>query len=229
MTENMIAPSILSADFANLEHALHLVEDSSDADYRADWIHVDVMDNHFVPNLTIGLPVVKALLPHAKAPIDCHLMIENPDKWAVQYAEAGAHNVTFHCEATENPVDVARKIRAAGAKAGLAIKPKTPVEDYLDILTEFDTVLILSVEPGFGGQEFMDEVIPKIRTLKQWIAEHKSNIMVEIDGGINKDTIGKAAQAGVDCFIAGSAIYNTPDPAAAIYSLRHIVDNNRAS
>ena len=169
----------------------------------ADWLHVDVMDNHFVPNLTLGLPVVEALLKVTDIPMDCHLMIDNPDRWAPPYAEAGAYNVTFHAEATDNPVGVARDIRAAGAKAGLSVKPGTPLEPYLEILREFDTLLIMSVEPGFGGQKFIPEVLAKVGTARRLVDAGELTIVVEIDGGINEDTIEEAAEAGVDCFVAG--------------------------
>ncbi len=186
----------------------------------ADWLHVDVMDNHFVPNLTIGLPVVEALLKRTDIPMDCHLMIDNPDRWAPPYAEAGAYNVTFHAEATDNPVGVARDIRAAGAKAGLSVKPGTPIEPYLEILREFDTMLIMSVEPGFGGQKFIPEVLAKVGIVRRLVDSGELTIVVEIDGGINEDTIEEAAEAGVDCFVAGSAVYSAEDPAAAVESLR---------
>ena len=174
----LIAPSILAADFARLA-------DEAGAVQGADWLHVDVMDNHFVPNLTIGLPVVEAMLKTTDIPIDCHLMIEDPERWAPPYAEAGAYNVTFHAEATENPIKVARDIRAAGAKAGLSVKPKTPLEPYLEIVKDFDTLLIMSVEPGFGGQEFIPEVLGKVRTLRKLVDSEKLNVIVEIDGAIN--------------------------------------------
>jgi ribulose-phosphate 3-epimerase len=209
----LIAPSILAADFARLADELAAVR-------GADWVHVDVMDNHFVPNLTIGLPVVQSLLPVTDIPLDCHLMIDNPDRWAPPYAEAGAYNVTFHAEATDNPVGVARDIRAAGAKAGLSVKPGTPLEPYLEILREFDTLLIMSVEPGFGGQKFISEVLPKVGTARRLVDSGELTVLVEIDGGINADTIEEAAAAGVDCFVAGSAVYSAEDPEAAVEALR---------
>ncbi|MBS1693340.1 MAG: ribulose-phosphate 3-epimerase [Actinobacteria bacterium] len=213
MAEPLIAPSILAADFARLADEVAAVT-------GADWLHVDVMDNHFVPNLTLGLPVVESLLKVTNIPMDCHLMIDDPDRWAPPYAEAGAYNVTFHAEATDNPVGVARDIRAAGAKAGLSVKPGTPLEPYLEILREFDTLLVMSVEPGFGGQNFIPEVLAKVATARRLVDAGELTIVVEIDGGINEDTIAAAAEAGVDCFVAGSAVYSAGDPAAAVESLR---------
>jgi ribulose-phosphate 3-epimerase len=209
----MIAPSILSADFAALGAAAEAVS-------RSDWLHVDVMDNHFVPNLTIGLPVVKSLHRATDLPLDCHLMISDPDRWAPGYAEAGAANVTFHVEAAADPVQTARAIRAAGALAGLSVKPGTALEPYLDVLTEFDTLLVMSVEPGFGGQKFMPEVLDKVRLARRHVRSGHLRLFIEIDGGISEHTIEQAAEAGVDVFVAGSAVYDAADPAAAVEHLR---------
>ncbi|HWH26123.1 MAG TPA: ribulose-phosphate 3-epimerase [Pseudolysinimonas sp.] len=209
-----INPSILSADFVNLESELGRIS-------TADAVHVDVMDNHFVPNLTFGPQMVGRLQAVSALPLDVHLMIDNVDRWAPGYAELGAFSVTFHAEATQNPVDLARRLRSIGARAGLAIKPGTPVEPYLELLPEFDQFLVMTVEPGFGGQSFIDTVLPKVRAVRN-AADSRDDIQLwlQVDGGVTETTIVRAAEAGADTFVAGSSVYATEDPAASIERLR---------
>ncbi|WP_346958973.1 ribulose-phosphate 3-epimerase [uncultured Arthrobacter sp.] len=213
MAHCCIHPSILSADFANLQSELHKIR-------TADAVHVDVMDNHFVPNLSLGLPVVQRLQEVSPIPLDAHLMIDHADRWAPAYADAGLASVTFHAEASIAPVKLARELRARGAKAGLALRPGSGVEPFLDMLGELDMILIMTVEPGFGGQEFLDLTLPKIRRARAAIDASGLDIKLQVDGGITEKTIWRAAEAGADVFVAGSAVYGADDPADAIARLR---------
>ncbi len=210
-----ISPSILSADFSRLADELARIT-------TADWAHVDVMDNHFVPNLTLGLPVVQALVAASPIPIDCHLMIADPDRWAPGYAEAGAGNVTFHVEAAAAPIRTARQIRALGARAGLALKPGTGLDSVVDLLPEFDMILVMTVEPGFGGQPFLESCLPKIRRAREAVRAGGLDVWVQVDGGVSEQTIERCAEAGADVFVAGSAVYGAQDAGAQIATLREL-------
>src|SRR3954469_3978582 len=208
-----ISPSMLASDFANLTAEAGRIP-------NADWLHVDVMDNHFVPNLTVGMPVVESLAKASSIPLDCHLMIDDPDRWAPGYVEAGASSVTFHVEAATAPVRRARELRAKDARAGMALRPATAVEPYEDLLPELDMLLVMTVEPGFGGQKFLDMCLPKIRRARQLIDKHGLDLWLQIDGGVSPDTIERCAEAGADVFVAGSALYEADEPQKMIESLR---------
>ncbi|WP_433876740.1 ribulose-phosphate 3-epimerase [Sinomonas atrocyanea] len=208
-----IHPSILSADFVNLEAELARIS-------TADAVHVDVMDNHFVPNLTLGLPVVQRLQAVSPIPLDAHLMIADADRWAPLYADLGLASVTFHAEAATAPIKLARELRARGSKAGMALRPATAVEPYLDMLAELDMLLVMTVEPGFGGQSFLDVTLPKIRRARAAVDGSGAKVAIQVDGGISEATIERAAEAGADVFVAGSAVYGADDPGAAVEKLR---------
>ena len=208
-----INPSILAADFANLQSEVERIA-------TATAVHVDVMDNHFVPNLTFGPAMVERLQLVSPVPLDVHLMITDVDRWAPGYAELGAFSVTFHAEATKEPVALARKIREIGARVGIAVKPDTAIEPYLELIPEFDQILIMTVEPGFGGQNFMESVLPKVRAVREAVDRTGAKLWLQVDGGISPSTIGMAAEAGADTFVAGSSVYNADDAAEAIEKLR---------
>ena len=208
-----INPSILSADFVNMQADLERIGD-------ADFVHVDVMDNHFVPNLTFGPQMVERIQATSPVPLDVHLMITDPDRWAPGYAEIGAASVTFHLEAAADPVALARRLRGIGARAGVAVKPATPVEGLYDVLDEFDQILVMTVEPGFGGQSFMPDQMPKLARLRDEARRRGSEVWLQVDGGISESTLAQAAEAGADTFVAGSAVFGAANPALAIAALR---------
>jgi ribulose-phosphate 3-epimerase len=208
-----INPSILAADFVNMQAELARIP-------TADFAHVDVMDNHFVPNLTFGLQMVERVQATSPVPLDVHLMIDDPDRWAPGYAELGAASVTFHLEAAADPVGLARRLRGIGSRAGVAVKPGTPVDGLYDLLDEFDQILVMTVEPGFGGQSFMPETMPKLRMLADEARRRASAVWLQVDGGISESTIAQAAEAGADTFVAGSAVFGSDDPGRAIAALR---------
>lgn len=211
----LISPSVLNSDLANLASEIKRIEGS-------DFVHLDVMDNHFVPNLTFGLPVVEQILKHSDIPADVHLMINNPDIWAPQYAEAGAASVTFHAEASSAPIRLARELRKQGARAGIAVKPATPIDPYLELIEEFDMYLVMTVEPGFGGQSFLDATLPKIRRVRQAIDASGRDVWLQVDGGVSQNTIAPPAAAGANMFVAGSAVYKSSDPANEVATLREL-------
>jgi ribulose-phosphate 3-epimerase len=212
-----INPSILSADFVNFERDFGTIA-------GADLIHVDVMDNHFVPNLTFGQPMVARMQQVTPLPLDVHLMIENPQRWAIGYAEAGAYSVTFHAEATEDPISVARSLRSAGARAGIALKPGTDVEPYLDLLAEFDQLLIMTVEPGFGGQALIEATLAKVSKARRKIDQEAIDVWLQVDGGIDENNIERVASLGADTFVAGSAVFKANDRDAQIKHLRDLAN-----
>jgi ribulose-phosphate 3-epimerase len=214
-----INPSILAADFANLQSELDRIE-------TADAVHVDVMDNHFVPNLTFGLPVVERILTATPLPLDIHLMITDADRWAPEFAERGAFSVTFHAEATDEPVALARRLREIGSRAGIALKPGTAIEPYLELLPEFDQILVMTVEPGFGGQSFLDWTMGKLEAASHAVAASGLDVWLQVDGGINESTIEVAARAGANTFVAGSSVFGAESAGNQIALLRELASAN---
>ena len=208
-----IAPSILSADFANLERDIRNI-----AENGGDWVHVDVMDGHFVPNITIGIPVVKALRKVTSLPLDVHLMIDKPIRYVEDFVKAGADWLTIHVEADQpqNTLDALDKIRALGCKAGIVLKPRTPVEAAIPYLEKCDMILIMTVEPGFGGQKFMADQMPKIKQLREWLDDINPDCLVEVDGGVDAVTCEVCKENGADVLVAGSAYFKAEDRAAFV-------------
>ncbi len=211
----VISPSILNADYLNLGGEVERIS-------NADFVHVDVMDNHFVPNLSMGAPTVEALVTRATLPVDAHLMIEEADRWAPVFADLGCHSVSFHAEATAAPVRLAREIHRLGARSCLALRPATDIAPYVDLLPEFDMILIMTVEPGFGGQKFLDVMLPKIERTREAIRRTGLDVWIQVDGGVSRETIERAAAAGANNFVAGSAVYRAEDAAAEVQTLRDL-------
>jgi len=215
-----LAPSILSADFSNLQSALQICEDGG-----AHWIHVDVMDNQFVSNLTIGPPVVKSLRPKTQKFIDVHMMVIEPEKLVESFARAGADNITFHIEATENPETIIELIKSCGCKVGISIKPKTPLESLFPLLDKIDVVLIMTVEPGFGGQGYLPGSNEKITEIKSYLNAHcLDRVLIQVDGGVKLHNAKDIIEAGADVLVAGSEVFGAEDPVQTIKEFYNIVD-----
>ena len=212
MSKVIVSPSILSADFANVEREIKKVEDAC-----ADWLHIDVMDGHFVPNITIGVPVVQSIKKVTQLPLDVHLMIENPEKYVKAFADAGADILTFHYEAVSDVEKVVTQIKSYGVKAGMSIKPKTSPKEVLQYLPLLDLILVMTVEPGFGGQKFMEDCAEKITEIKSVAAE---DLIIQVDGGVNAQTARICTQFGANSLVAGNYIYKSSDVTQAIYSLK---------
>jgi ribulose-phosphate 3-epimerase len=211
-----IAASILNADPINLEKEILDVKDS------IDWIHFDVMDNHFVPNLSFGKSLLESLSKKRIKPLDAHLMIEDPDRWACDFADAGADSITFHLEAAKEPTKIIKDIHNLNKKVGVAIKPKTSFEQVKELLPQIDVLLVMTVEPGFGGQKFMDDMLQKVEQARKEITKNKLDVWIQVDGGVGFETIEKATKAGADFLVVGSAAFATKDPEKAMTELRNL-------
>ena len=213
----IIAPSILAADFANLQREVTMINES-----QADWIHVDVMDGVFVPNISFGIPVIKAIKKHAKKPLDVHLMIVQPERYIETFQEAGADLLSVHIEASTHLHRTIQQIKAAGMKAGVAINPHTSVSQLSDVLADIDLVCMMSVNPGFGGQKFIESTYRKVAELKQLISETKSSALIEIDGGVNQENAKPLLEAGAHVLVAGNFVFSSSEPKAVIQKLKEI-------
>lgn len=218
-----ISPSILNADFAALGSEIQRIERT------ADWVHVDVMDGHFVPNLTIGLPVIESLAKTISLPMDAHLMIEDPERWGPAYAEAGAKSVTFHIEAARDGRKAISEIAKTGARVGMALKPGTSVAQVRDLIPLVDMVLVMTVEPGFGGQGFMADMLPKVEEISSLVSGLEKDIWIQVDGGVSLTTIESCAKAGANVFVAGSAVYRAEDPAEMVLQLKSLAEQAKGA
>ena len=214
-----MAPSMLAADFANLERDIHMVNQS-----EADWFHLDIMDGVFVPNISFGMPVVKAMAQHTKKTLDVHLMIVDPDRYIETFAEIGADVLTVHAEACTHLQRTIQAIKDAGMQAGVALNPHTPVSVLEDVITDIDVVCVMSVNPGFGGQKFIQNTYTKVRKLRAMIAAHKSATLIEIDGGVNAVNCANLVEAGADVLVAGSFVFSSDDPSETIKNLRQVAN-----